>query len=756
MAGVGAVPRPSGPGAPSARTTARTATPGSSFPHDHARSRAYRWNEDGLAGICDTAPAAVPRVRVLERARPDPQGADLRADRATRATTARTPRSTGGTSTPRRRTRGCAGATHYPQAEFPYARPGRRERRRGPAGAPSTSCSTPASSTTTATGTSTSTTRRPRPTTSASGCSVRNAGPDDGGAARAADAVVPQHAGRGRDRVARARAARRRAVARVPPRTRLGRMVAASGDGDAATCSSARTRRTPSGSSATPSGRAVSRRTASTTTWSPAPPPSNPDGIGTKAALWYRLDGAPRARRGGPAAPARRRAGDLASRLGARDVRSARPRPTRSTARSRPPPTRRTRRRVMRQAFAGMLWSKQFYHYDVDRWLDGDPAQPPPPPGRAAGRNARVAPPARPRRHLDARHVGVPVVRGVGPRVPLRGAGARRPGVRQGPADPAVPRVVHAPERRSSPPTSGRSATSTRRCTPGPRCACSSIDGVTRPRLFLERIFHKLLLNFTWWVNRKDADGNNVFEGGFLGLDNIGPFDRSAPLPGGGHAGAVRRHRLDGDVLPQHAGDRARSWPREDPAYEDMATKFFEHFCCIAAAMTPAGLWDEEDGFFYDLLRRQSDGADHAGAGALDGRAHPALRRRRSGTASARRAARASRPASSWFCGNRPRVRRAASHIADPSGDRVAAAVDRLDRSGCGGCSPGCSTRRSSCPRTACGRCRGSTATSRSSSTLDGRVLATVDYEPARVARPACSAGTRTGAGRSGSPSTTS
>ena len=78
---------------------------------------------------------------------------------------------------------------------------------------------------------------------------------------------------------------------------------------------------------------------------------------------------------------------------------------------------------------------------------------------------------------------------------------------------------------------------------------------------FLERVFHKLMLNFTWWVNRKDAEGRNVFEGGFLGLDNIGPFDRSAPPPVGGTAGAVGRHRLDGDVLPGPAGDRARPWP---------------------------------------------------------------------------------------------------------------------------------------------------------------------------------------------------
>ena len=118
---------------------------------------------------------------------------------------------------------------------------------------------------------------------------------------------------------------------------------------------------------------------------------------------------------------------------------------------------------------------------------------------------------------------------------------------------------------------------------------------------FLARVFQKLLINFTWWVNRKDALGDNVFEGGFLGLDNIGPFDRSAALPRRRRARAVRRHRLDGEILPQHARDGAA--PRQPrSAYEDIAIKFFEHFAAIAAAMNE--LWDEEDGFFYDRLRR--------------------------------------------------------------------------------------------------------------------------------------------------------
>ena len=125
-----------------------------------------------------------------------------------------------------------------------------------------------------------------------------------------------------------------------------------------------------------------------------------------------------------------------------------------------------------------------------------------------------------------------------------------------------------------------------------------------------QRVFHKLLLNFTWWVNRKDAEGRNVFQGGFLGLDNIGVFDRSAPLPTGGHHRASRRHGLDGDVLPELLAI-ALELASEDPAYEDVASKFWEHFLYIANAINHLG----DDGVGHVgrggriLLRR----AAHAG-----------------------------------------------------------------------------------------------------------------------------------------------
>src|SRR5262249_38952305 len=119
---------------------------------------------------------------------------------------------------------------------------------------------------------------------------------------------------------------------------------------------------------------------------------------------------------------------------------------------------------------------------------------------------------------------------------------------------------------------------------------------------FLARILHKLLLNFTWWVNRKDAEGDNVFEGGFLGLDNIGPLDRSALLPVHG-----RLEQSDGTAwMAMYCLDlleMALTLARREPSYEDVATKFFEHFAYIAEAMNRKGLWQEADGFYYDQVR---------------------------------------------------------------------------------------------------------------------------------------------------------
>ncbi len=265
-------------------------------------------------------------------------------------------------------------------------------------------------------------------------------------------------------------------------------------------------------------------------------------------------------------------------------------------------------RAVMRQALGGLLWTKQFYHYDVKRWLAGDPTQPPPPPERLNGRNHEW-------KHLYNEDV------------------ISMPDKWEYPwyaawdlAFHMIPMALVDPEFAKSqivlflrewymhpngqipayewalgdvnPPVHAWAAWRVYKID-------RRIRGVA-DRQFLEKVFHKHLLNFTWWVNRKDPEGNNVFEGGFLGLDNIGVFDRSAPLPTGGHI-----EQSDGTswmgMYCLNMLAMALELAREDPAYEDVASKFFEHFVYIAHATRHVGgedmsLWDDKDGFYYDVL----------------------------------------------------------------------------------------------------------------------------------------------------------
>ena len=267
---------------------------------------------------------------------------------------------------------------------------------------------------------------------------------------------------------------------------------------------------------------------------------------------------------------------------------------------------------VQRQAFAGLLWSKQFFHYDVNRWLDGDPAGPPPPENRRFGRN-------RDWRHLYNEDV------------------ISMPDKWEYPWYAAWDLAFHCIPLALVDPDFAKEQLLlfTREWYMHPNGQLPAYEwafGDVNPpvhawaawrvykiekrlrgkadRQFLEKIFHKLLLNFTWWVNRKDAEGNNVFEGGFLGLDNIGVFDRSAPLPTGGHieqsdgTSWMGMYCLNMLAIALELAD-------ENPAYEDVASKFFEHFVYIAhATHTRAGmegsLWDEQDGFFYDVLHLPS------------------------------------------------------------------------------------------------------------------------------------------------------
>jgi hypothetical protein len=261
--------------------------------------------------------------------------------------------------------------------------------------------------------------------------------------------------------------------------------------------------------------------------------------------------------------------------------------------------------RIARQAYAGLLWTKQAYHYAVREWLEGDPAFPPPPPERLNGRNHDW-------QHLYNRDViSMPdkweypwyaawdVAFQMVPFARLDPQFAKDQLIlllREWYTHPNGQIPAYEFELGDvNPPMHAWAAWRVYKLT-GHRGA--------RDRLFLERVFHKLLVNFSWWVNRKDAEGNNIFGGGFLGLDNIGVFDRSRPLPGGQYL-----EQADGTAWMAFYASTMLSISVElaahDPAYEDMASKFFEHFVAIADAMNTVGgtgLWDDEDGFYYDQL----------------------------------------------------------------------------------------------------------------------------------------------------------
>ncbi|GMQ77861.1 MAG: glucosidase [Anaerolineae bacterium] len=269
-------------------------------------------------------------------------------------------------------------------------------------------------------------------------------------------------------------------------------------------------------------------------------------------------------------------------------------------------------RRIQRQAFAGLLWTKQLYYYDVGQWTRGDPGQPPPAEERQGIRNAGWE-------HLNNFDV------------------LSMPDKWEYPWYAAWDLAFHTlPFALIDPHFAKRQLTLMTRAwymhpngqLPAYEWAFSDVNppvhawaalhvykiegqqtGV-KDRPFLEAIFHKLLLNFTWWVNRKDADGNNIFQGGFLGLDNIGIFDRSAALPVEGHI-----DQADGTAWMAFYCltmlEISLELAEDNPVYQDIATKFFEHFLRVANAISDCGghghsLWDEEDGFFYDALHSTS------------------------------------------------------------------------------------------------------------------------------------------------------
>ncbi len=333
----------------------------------------------------------------------------------------------------------------------------------------------------------------------------------------------------------------------------------------------------------------------------------NPESVGTKVAAHYRLTLAAgatevvllRLAKGDPRPPAPDADTVFASRIAEADAFYATLAGDGLT---------RDEALVQRQAFAGLIWSKQWYHFDVAEWLDGDPASAPPPAARQHGRNSDW-------RELNSADV------------------LSMPDSWEYPWFAAWDLAFHCLPLALLDPVFAKNqlVLLTREWymhpngqLPAYEWAFSDVNppvhawaawrvykidrrisGVA-DRAFLERIFHKLLLNFTWWVNRKDSDGHNVFQGGFLGLDNIGVFDRSAPLPVDGHLGQADGTAWMG-MYSLNMLAIALELAREDPVYEDIATKFFEHFLYIAGALNGVGvesvpLWDETDQFFYDTL----------------------------------------------------------------------------------------------------------------------------------------------------------
>lgn len=265
-------------------------------------------------------------------------------------------------------------------------------------------------------------------------------------------------------------------------------------------------------------------------------------------------------------------------------------------------------RNVQRQAFAGLLWNKQCYHYNVDTWLKGDPSQPPPPPERGNIRNGTWI-------HLDAYDIFSMPDKWEYPWFAAWDLSFHTIPLAMIDPDFAKQQLIlltrewymssegqiPAYEWKFSdvnPPVQAWAAMRVFQIE-------HSMYG-REDRVFLERIFQKLLLNFSWWVNRKDAEGRNIFEGGFLGLDNIGAFDRSLAPPSGG---VLEEPDATGwmGMYCLNCLQIALELAIKDPVYEDIATKFFEHFVYIADAINNVtgqaeGLWDKESGFYYSIL----------------------------------------------------------------------------------------------------------------------------------------------------------
>ena len=488
---------------------------------------------------------------------------------------------------------------------------------------------------------------------------------------------------------------------------------------------------------------------------------------GTKAAAHYRvtvpaggvagrsgcaLDD--RARRRSPRATARRQAVRRPLR---RRVRAAaqggRRVLRRPSSRRRSTPTQAN---VMRQALAGMLWSKQFYHYDVDKWLEERGSDPFKATRKQSPRNDHW-------HHM------------------YNGDVISMPDKWEYPWYAAWDLAFHVLALTLVDPDFGKQQLKLmlreRYMHPNgqipayewnfgdvnpPVHAWSTIFTYRLEKAqtgegdmdWLKSSFQKLLLNFTWWVNRKDRTGRNVFEGGFLGLDNIGVFDRSAPLPTGGYL-----EQADGTawmaLFCQNMLEIAAELAMTDPDYADMALKFVEHFLWIASSMTHAGRRHRACGTRRTASSTTCCGCPTAGpSGSRSARWSACCRcaRPRCSTGSCWRSTRRSAERFRWFLECAARAARRDPRPARSPASPAAGWRRSSTRPSSAACWRRCSTRTSSSARTASARCRATTPSIPTSSTPAARSTASPTCRPSPT--PACSAATRTGAGRSGCRST--
>ena len=404
----------------------------------------------------------------------------------------------------------------------------------------------------------------------------------------------------------------------------------------------------------------------------------------------------------------------------------------------------------MRQALAGMLWSKQFYHYDVDKWLEERGADPFKPARKAAPRNE----------HWHHMYNGDVISMPDKWEYPWYAAWDL--------AFHVLPLTLVDPDFGKqqlqlmlrehymhpngqipayewnfgdvNPPVHAWSTIFTYRL--------EKAQTGQGDKEWLKSCFQKLLLNFTWWVNRKDRAGRNVFEGGFLGLDNIGVFDRSAPLPTGGYL-----EQADGTawmaLFCQNMLEIAAELALTDPDYEDMALKFCQHFLWIASAMAHAGdntgMWDEEDGFFYDVLRLPSGEAKRLKVRSMVGLLPLCATTTFDGELIAKNPRSSTGSCGSWPPG--PSSTRTSMIRASP----VSGAVTwppSWTRPSSAASWRSCSTRTNSSAPSVFARCRATTRIIPMSSMPAGRNTACPTSRPSPI--PGCSAATRTGAVPSG------